>query len=246
MDATEKTIERIKALMAKTVKNGATEAEAMAATAKVSKIMADHNLSMAEVRSHKKSLFGFHSSDALGPYKKLHEARYLIDSIAALTDTKGYRIENRPLFFGARADCEVAAYLLDTLRRAMERSFASYRRSPEYRYLRSKQKADAIRGSFLLAMALRLHRRLEELDADRKTYMAMRSGSGALVVQRKQDVEDALQRLIEEEGVQINQGASEKLRKDFSEYAAMAGDQAGQLVPIQTGISGEGAAKMIR
>jgi hypothetical protein len=58
-DARARVLDRIQALLSKTVGNGCTEAEAQAAAAKASRLLAEHQLSMAEVEGHRGDESGY-------------------------------------------------------------------------------------------------------------------------------------------------------------------------------------------
>lgn len=115
--AKEKIAAKIRALLAKTVSNGCSEEEAMAAMAKASAMMAAHQITLteAEVKSEgfetirrdfedkRKSFVCYHMCVAIGEY----------------TDCKpfisGDANSGVPRFFGLKSDAEFAGWLCDSL-----------------------------------------------------------------------------------------------------------------------------------
>lgn len=121
MTEREKIAAKIRALRAKTVENGCTEAEAIAAAEKVAKLLADHNLTLdeADLRGTPFEQHGEGHEDDVG--KRLWKPA---SAIAALTGAKHwvsapgvFPVEQH--FFGFAHEVDVARYLLEICARAM-------------------------------------------------------------------------------------------------------------------------------
>lgn len=184
----EKIAARIRALRAKTVENGCTEDEAMAAAAKVAELLDAYNMTVdeAEMRA---SPFGQQSME----YEDHVGTRALWKVAAGVSKVTGAEwVLSRPgvfpveiTFFGFAHEVEISGYLLDICATAM--------RAEQSRILRGAPKAVTPRQRnrlfpFLDGMADRLYVRLVELAPKQPT------GTGLMVVRDaliKQAMEDA-------------------------------------------------------
>lgn len=112
----------IRALRAKTVENGCTEAEALSAAKKLSDLLRDHNMTVDEAEMR---------ADPFAQCRKVHDDWVgerlwkVADGIAHMTGVRYWteRPGERPTinFFGFAHEVEVAAYLLNICRAAMLR-----------------------------------------------------------------------------------------------------------------------------
>jgi len=189
----DKIAARIRALLAKTVENGCTEDEAVAATAKAAEMLAKHNLTVDEVQL-RENPFGRHTErheDAVG--ERLWK---VAKAIAELTGSR-YWASPRGVwpvsisFFGFDHEVEVSKYLLAICRRAMS---DKHERLQLAHRLKNKAKQRQIILPFLDGMADRLHQRILDLKPPAPT------GTG-LVVLRNALIDAALK----DEGVDLKQ-----------------------------------------
>ncbi|MBB5986014.1 DUF2786 domain-containing protein [Sphingobium lignivorans] len=160
MTEREKIAARIRALRAKTVENGCTEDEAIAAAEMLAKLLAKHNMTIdeAEMRA---SPFEQHSQS--------HEDRVgerlwkIAATVSELTGTRYWT--SRPgvypieiTFFGFAHEVEVARYMLEICAGAMRREHARLEREAWPRILRRSKLLP-----FLDGMADRLALRIRDL-----------------------------------------------------------------------------------
>jgi len=160
-------LDKIRALLAKTVENGATEGEALAAAEKAAAMMKDHDLSMDEVDVKESGL----KSENIDLDRDM--ATYLAivaNAIGRFCETRFWtdylgRSANCGTFFGLPHDVEISLYLYEVCQAAMAREVKAY--EPVIALHRMTVR-NAKRRSFLGGMADRLAERLDEMAAARK------------------------------------------------------------------------------
>ncbi len=159
-DARKKMLERIKAILSKTMENGCTEGEAMAALSKARELMATYEIDEKELDSlniEKTTTFRTENRD---PYEI---KRGLGVNVGKFTRCKAYYdLEKVICFAGKESDIIFATWLLDTLQRFVMRALREY------------QKARAVKGgthansnytsaSFVQGCTSRINEKLKEL-----------------------------------------------------------------------------------
>lgn len=164
----DKVIQRIMALRAKTVDQGCTEQEAMAAAAKVAELLDRHDLTLDEVAVRK--------SDCAGaPVDTGRRRRAPIDDcaqpVACFCDCRVWSEEShkgtlRYIFFGLKADVEAARLLHDLIDRAFETESARFRASEIYRTAEGGDRRAALH-SFQIGLASGISRRLHDIKSAR-------------------------------------------------------------------------------
>jgi hypothetical protein len=183
---------RIQGLRAKTIANGCTEGEAIAAAAKVAELLDRYDLSLTDVEV----------SEALCE-RRVYETRNrkripleeCIGAIADFCDCRTWREKDaagevRYVFFGLPADVEVAHYLTELVDGAVRAELGRYKTSREYQQLRYQERHMA-NASFALGMVASIADKLTALKADR----AKESNGRGLVVLKTSVVETELDKL---------------------------------------------------
>ncbi|MCF1485061.1 DUF2786 domain-containing protein [Agrobacterium vitis] len=136
----ESLIKKVRALMAKTVDNGCTEAEAMAAAEKVAALMRDHSLSETVLEMENASIgvkFNIRSIKA-----KVCAAIAFSTNCAVLHMGEGR--EKTALYIGYAPGPQIACYLHDVLHRAVDSAIKDFRADRFYetrRTTKTKRKA---------------------------------------------------------------------------------------------------------
>lgn len=173
----EKIAARIRALRAKTVANGCTEQEAVAAAAKMAELLGRYNMTLgeAEMRAsafeHRRQRFDDLVGDRL---------RKIADGAAHLTGAR-YWVSRAGVFpvevnfFGFQHEVAVATYLLDICNRAMRREKLLQERALALLVPVARRRQLL---SFLDGMADRLRTRLQRMKP------AMPTGTGLVVLHR--------------------------------------------------------------
>ncbi len=216
---------RIRALRAKTVDNGCTEDEALAAAAKVAELLDRFDLSLGDP-----ALAEFVCARVV--YESCRKKRIpiadCIGAIAAFCDCRFWRErsetgETRFVFFGLPADTDAALYLTDLIDHTVRSELGRYKTSADYRRF-PHQMRHLANASFALGMVTSIAARLDALKAERNRAKA---GSGRdLVVIKVSIVEEELRRL----GLSFKTTAG--VRRIVSPDAFEAGDRATSAVSI--------------
>ena len=185
---------RLQGLRAKTIDNGCTEAEALAAAAKVAELLDRHDLSLSEVEIRA-------APCARRAYETRARKRIPLDecisAIAAFCDCRVWREKNSAgegsyVFFGLRADIEVAHYLAELIDGAVRAELGRYKTSGDYRRFRHQERHVA-NASFALGMVASIADRLGTMKAARDE--AVNSSGRDLVVLKTSVVDRELAKL---------------------------------------------------
>ena len=179
----DRVIQRIQALRAKTVDRGCTEAEAMAAAAKVSQLLDLHDLTLDEVSVRRSDCEGV--SVATG-----RKRRAPVDScmppIAAFCDCRVWSEEGYDgvlcyVFFGLKTDVEAARFLRDLIEVTFDTESTTFRRGEIYQALRGGDRRMAL-NSFQIGLAGGIAGKLAALKAARHSAGAESTGFDLVAV----------------------------------------------------------------
>ena len=221
----ESKLAQIRAMMARTVDNGCTEAEAKAAAAAVDRLLAKYEVDLDELTVKEQEIVRL---DVTGRY---HEVSGVALAIGGFTDCKVWSDGPNLVYFGFKVDTEIAEYLTMIFRRAMDRDVDKFTMfNPDYNGAPRR----AIKGaesSFKVGMGARLGERLNELKSKRD--FTQRSSGRDLVLIKTPLVQDAFAAL----GLTLGRGRGHGY--SVSDTGAFkAGRIAGDKVSIHQGIAG--------
>jgi hypothetical protein len=173
---------RIQALRAKTIDNGCTEGEALAAAAKVAELLDRYELSLSDVEIREtpceERVFETH-------LKKRIPIDECIGAIASFCDCRVWREKNAAgessyVFFGLRSDVEVAHYLTELIDSAVRAELGRFKASAEYARFRHQQRHLA-NASFALGMVASIADKLTKMKASRD-QVNQSTGRGLVVL----------------------------------------------------------------
>lgn len=228
-DAFDKLRTRIQGLRAKTIDNGCTEGEALAAAAKVAELLDRHDLSLTDVEIRA-------APCERREYETRRKKRIPLDdcvgAIAEFCDCRVWREkdpagEGRYVFFGLRADVEVAHYLTEVIDTAVRSELGRYKTSPEYQRFRHQERHLA-NASFTLGMVASIADKLMAMKAGRDEVI---NGTGrGLVVLKTAVVEAELEKL------DLKLRTVHRTSRMISPMAYEAGGEAGASLAINPGI----------
>ena len=216
-------------MRAKTVANGCTEGEALAAAAKVAELLDRYDLSLSDVQIR-----------AAACERRAYETRNrkripLDDCIGAIADFCDCRVwrekdaagEVRYVFFGLPADIEAAHTLTELVDTAVRTELGRYKTSAEYRQFRHQERHLA-NASFALGMVGSIAGKLEAMKAERDE---VKNSTGRGVVVLKTAVVDT-----ELEKLDLGLRTVERPRRMIAPEAYDAGDAAGASFTINPAI----------
>ena len=216
---------RILALRSKTVDNGCTEEEALAAAAKVAELLDLYELSLTDVEIRQEVC-------ERAEYETWRKQSIPLDgcipAIAEFTDCRVWREKNprgefRFVFFGLQADVTVAKYLCDVIDLTMLSELARFKMTPGYqRYRQSDRRT--VSASFQHGMATSIASKLKMMKVQRDD--SHRATGRDLVVVKAAVVDDELAKL----GMSF--AKRKTARRLISEDAFATGHAAGEKVAI--------------
>ena len=220
---------RIQALRAKTIDNGCTEEEALAAAAKVAELLDRHDLSLTDVELRA-------APCERRAYETHRRKRIPLDdcigAIAHFCDCRVWREKNARgetsyVFFGLRSDIEVAHYLTELIDTAVRTELGRFKTSADYGRFRHQQRHLA-NASFALGMVASIADRLVAMKASRDR---VNHGTGRGLVVLKTSVVDA-----EFDKLDLKLRAQRSRSRMVSMTAYEAGGAAGAALAISPGI----------
>lgn len=245
-DALAKVKARIRALTEKTVSNGCTEAEAMAAAEAVGRLLDTYNLSMAEVDLRDeptKTVTVKHRGVRRTP------ADHCLMAIAEFCDAKvftwttwvkskarkGYtKALAEVRFFGLESDAELAAYLYEVIARSIETETRAYARNP----LRRRGAGRSATTSFGHGMAGRVRDRLRALKAEMNAAATATPRGTDLVVLKGQIIEDTFADLSRKLGLKDIETTTKVTDETAYRSGQKAGDKVNLSRPMKTDAKG--------
>ncbi len=228
-DTFDKLRMRIQALRAKTIDNGCTEGEAMAAAAKVAELLDRHDLSLSDIEIRE-------APCEERAYETHRKKRIPLDdcigAIAEFCDCRVWREKNRAgegryVFFGLRSDVEVAHYLTEVIDTAVRTELGRYKTSSEYQRFRHQERHLA-NASFALGMVVSIADRLMAMKAARDE---VNQGTGRGLVVLKAAVVD-----VELAKLDLKLRTVQRASRMVSPMAYDAGGEAGASLTINPGL----------
>ena len=240
----------IRDLLAKTVENGATEAEASAAMAKASELMLQYDISLEDAQQVRDEVYGalrrFYARGSQAR-RSWHEAIDLAVPISKLTGTRVWREPKAGeiIYFGQKQDTEIAHYLLDLCINCCETEWKAFQRACRIvREVGIEHGDTSIRGrkAFLRGMIIRLAERIEKLASDRAAALRSYATANALVVVKNQIVEQKFDAYATERGLTLRSSGSSRRSYGTGSNNYAAGRQAGDKVSLSPGLGPSGAS----
>lgn len=181
---------RIKALTEKTVSNGCTEAEALAAAEMVGRLLERYALSMDEIDI--RELRCVQIEIGVGGQRR-RPIDACIPAIARFCECKVWlardEAQAKYVFFGFETDTALAGYLFSVVDRAIATEVDTFRRThPQFKGVALRRAS----ASFEHGMAARVAERLDAMhDARDEAVAAQRSSGTALMLVKHRVVDDA-------------------------------------------------------
>ena len=227
--ALDKLKTRIQGLRAKTIDNGCTEGEALAAAAKVAELLDRYDLSLSDVEIRE-------APCERREYETHRKKRIPLDdcigAIADFCDCRVWREKNpageaRYVFFGLRSDIEVAYYLTELIDSAVRAELGRYKTTSDYQRFRHQERHLA-NASFALGMVASIADKLMAMKAGRDK--ANHDSGRDLVVLKAAVVDSELEKL----GLALRTAA--RAGRMVAPMAYEAGGAAGASLAINPGL----------
>jgi Protein of unknown function (DUF2786) len=182
-------IQRIKALRAKTIEQGCTEQEALAAANKVAELLDRYGLSLSEIELRRQACEGLGIET---DRRRRGAFDACVPSIAHFCDCKVWGEKTakgalRYVFFGFRADVEAAHFLYKLIDVTFDTETEQFKASSIYADLSSDERRSGI-NSFQTGLSHGISRKLKAMKAERD--VVNRKSSGRDLVPLKTSVID--------------------------------------------------------
>ncbi len=156
LDSRKKMLDKVKAILSKTMDNGCTKSEAMAALAKARELMATYEIDEKELRDVAEKA-QIHKTAVADPYEIKSN---LCVNVGRFTSCKAFRdIDKTVCFAGKEGDIIFATWLLDTLQRFVMRALRQYQADRAKKHLGNSNWTSA---SFVVGCAARINEKLKE------------------------------------------------------------------------------------
>ncbi|OAN51601.1 hypothetical protein A6A05_01645 [Magnetospirillum moscoviense] len=191
----DRLIQRIQALRAKTVDQGCTEQEALAAAEKVAELLDRYGLSLSELDLRRQACEGVGIETTRRRTGPIDECT---PSVAAFFDCRTWIEKNpagllRHVFFGLPADVEAAHYLYDLIEITFATETDRFKAGAVYAELHSSERRGGT-NSFQVGLGHGIARKLHTLREEREAAM-VRSTGRDLVPIKASVVDEELNRL---------------------------------------------------
>jgi hypothetical protein len=225
-DNRENLLDKIRALLSKTVERGCTEEEHLAALAKARAMrdayeITDEELHLTEKES---AIFRQEPPGTKDPNKIKN---FLVEAVAQFTDTRAWRNKDRTLTFcGLPSDVRHATWLLDHLAHSVQAELAEYLMKHDLVADRRR----AING-FVVGICGRISARLRDLCKPDAAVKPTANNTALVVVKQA-----AIQAKMEECGIHLRSTTS---RLVFDDGAVSAGHSAGDRASFGRPVSGK-------
>jgi hypothetical protein len=226
----DRLVQRIRALRSKTVEQGCTEQEALAAAEKVTELLDRYGLNLSELDLRKQRCEGIGvdtnrkrpgpAGDCVGHIALLFDCRVWAET----TDDGTIRY----IFFGLPADVQASVYLHDLIALAFASETATFQAGEFYRSADSGDRR-SVTNSFQIGLARGINAKLESLRTARDPAGDGSNGR-ALVPVKNAMIDDELERL----GLTFQKRGASRRRVIPSAY--QAGQEAGERFEYRPGI----------
>lgn len=229
--ALERLVQRIQALRAKTVAQGCTEQEALAAAEKVAELLDRYGLSLSELDVRAQPCEGVGIQTTRRRAAPIDEC---VPAIARYFDCRVWteRAKGEPIryvFFGVRGDVSAAHYLYDLVERAFATETEAFRAGPLYARVEGDRRTAT--NSFQIGMARGIAGKLAAMRAARDAHLRSASGRDLVPVKAA---------LLDEEfarlGLDLQTRGGIRSRQVLSE-AFQQGEAAGRRFDLIPGIA---------
>jgi len=159
-DSRKKMLERVKAILAKTMDNGCTEGEAMAALAKARELMATYEIDEKELHQFEQEKVMLHKTGFSDPYEIKRNLFKPVGDFTRCVGFNGVKLQWGISFCGLESDVIFATWLLDTLQRFVMRALRDYQKK---RVLDKMPNSNYTSTSFVVGCSARIIEKLKEL-----------------------------------------------------------------------------------
>ena len=232
-------LKKLKAFSQRTVENGCTEAEAIAAAKAMQSLQEKYDCTLTELDI---SLTEYVKERVSLGQKIKHPVWGALFGVQTFTGVKFVANRTRITVFGQQHKVDNAVYLIGLLQSSMELEYLAYKNSADYEEESFYHHARSIRTSFMNGMAQRLSFRLCKMHTESRQSVEQPTASNgtALVVMADNALDDAFH--TEWPRLGRSRGGSTTSR---SRGASAAGASAANRVGLRSGVSRSGSQRLL-
>lgn len=231
---------RIRALLAKTVENGCTEGEAMAAAELARTLMDKYQIDLTEAELQAEGTARGHTRRQARGH--MHIKDWLAAAVADFCDCKVWQERHNDAkalaFFGLEGDVAFATWLIDSLDAYIARATVRYMAGQQKHVLGGRRRWE-VQKAFMLGAVDRINKRLREAAAERRRANQRMGDGRSLIAVKSAIVERAFAAL----------GMRLRNRKSSTEITAGdaygAGQAAGNHATLGRPVNGGAAVRQI-
>ena len=222
----ENILKKVKALLNRNVKNGATLNEAEIAFRKASQLMKEYCISEQEVNDFQPTNF----IESKIRMTRFGDFTTLVTAIADFFDCEFFWQKGlkRGTFFGYDVDVELCVYFYDIARNALESGLKNFKKSYEYHCALYNNSPSKLTLSYIRGFCLKLASKLDEMKKA-QTAEILSTGTSLILV-KKEIVESEFNKLHQD----IKESSSRSI--DVVESALIAGIADAKKVQFNKGI----------
>jgi hypothetical protein len=207
----DKLLAKVRALMAKTMENGCSEHEAMAALAKARGMIDAYEISDEELKLTKEEKAVF--ADSTSKLDKHGIRNGMAMAIARFTGCEVWRNSNGGLTFcGLRSDADFAHWLVDSLAQFGQSELAAYLGSGQAQVGNRR----LLINGFVAGFASRVSARINAMADESQVASRAKTNGTALVVVKENAVKEALA----SKGIKLRKGRRSSRRMDYGAHSA--------------------------
>lgn len=223
MSNREAVFNKVRALLSKTVDNGCTEAEAMAALELASKLMQEHEITNDDLKLEDETAIIEGHACLRDSYAIAWKLCY---AVGKFTETKAFGHKKFVKFAGLRSDVDFAIWLNQMLTAFVQAELKSFMWKNGYQSLPPTPKRKLING-FVIGATGRISKRLLQMVAERVFV----TNSNALVIAKNALIDEIMPKI----GKTDNRGRKAHAYSEGVEAGLSAGDKVGFGRPIEQG-----------
>ncbi|MFV0536789.1 MAG: DUF2786 domain-containing protein [Dysgonomonas sp.] len=174
MEKREKIKLKIKALLAKTTENGASEQEAISALRKAQELMLENFISEHEIKDPylaEKCIF-----KKIDKIQSNYNLTVFLGCLSDLFDCEHYFSQKTVTFFGFEEDTELCAYFYSFIIKACFAEKDKYLKSDEYKRMKTFYSGRTLAASFIRGFLVAISRKMQEMYKARKQQVSHEVG----------------------------------------------------------------------
>ena len=191
MENKEKIKLRIRALLNKTVENGATEAEAIAALRKANELMVQYYISEHDLKDPFAGEKITLKETSL--IKSGYDLTFFYPFLAQLFDCEYFYNPYRIAFFGFQEDVQLCDFFYTLIVKACLREKDRYMKSKEFKSLKQVYHGKTLAASFIKGFLLKVSDKMNEMYKNRKSTVP--ENMGLVLVQKSERVKSEYKKL---------------------------------------------------